>query len=135
MSWLDRRRALPVYRTDKSRPLQLGRRPALVHNAETLAQVALIARHGPEWFRRLGAPDAPGTTLVTVSGAVRHPGVVEVELGTPVADILDRAGVDTALSAVLVGGYGGAWLDGSQLSTPTPPDPWPRSGPPSGSAS
>jgi NADH:ubiquinone oxidoreductase subunit F (NADH-binding) len=123
VNWLDRRRALPVYRTDKSRPLQLGRRPALVHNAETLAQVALVARHGPEWFRRLGPPDAPGTTLVTVSGAVRRPGVVEVEMGTPVADILDRAGVDTPLSAVLVGGYGGAWLDGSQLSTAYAPRP------------
>ena len=123
VSWLDRRQALPVYRTDKSRPLQLGRRPALVHNAETLAQVALIARHGPQWFRRLGLPEVPGTTLVTVSGAVRCPGVVEVELGTPVAEILDRAGVDTPLSSVLVGGYGGAWLDGSQLSTPYAPGP------------
>jgi NADH:ubiquinone oxidoreductase subunit F (NADH-binding) len=123
VSWLDRRRALPVYRTDRWRPLQMGRRPALVHNAETLAQVALIARHGPQWFRRLGLPEAPGTTLVTISGAVRCPGVVEVELGTPVADILDRAGVDTPLSAVLVGGYGGAWLDGSQLSTPYAPGP------------
>jgi NADH:ubiquinone oxidoreductase subunit F (NADH-binding) len=108
VSWLDRRRALPVYRTDKSRPLQMGRRPALVHNAETLAQVALIARHGPQWFRRLGLPETPGTTL---------------ELGTPVADIVDQAGVETPLSAVLVGGYGGAWLDGSHLSTPYAPGP------------
>ena len=67
--------------------------------------MALIARHGPEWFRRLGTPDAPGSTLVTVSGAVRFPGVVEVELGTPVADILDRAGVVGALS-----GRPGRWL-------------------------
>ncbi len=128
VGWLDKRRALPVFRIDKSVPLSVGRRPVLVHNAETLAQVALIARHGPEWFRRLGRPDAPGSTLVTVSGAVVVPGVVEVELGTPVADIVSRAGVDVELSAVLVGGYGGAWLDASRLSTPYAPGPAGRRG-------
>jgi NADH:ubiquinone oxidoreductase subunit F (NADH-binding) len=121
VSWLNDRSALPALRVDKSVPLQVGRRPVMVHNAETLSQVALIARHGPEWFRRLGTPEAPGSTLVTVSGAVRFPGVLEVELGTPIIDILDRAGLDTALSGVLVGGYGGAWLDPSHLATPFAP--------------
>jgi NADH:ubiquinone oxidoreductase subunit F (NADH-binding) len=123
VGWLDRKLALPVFRPDKSRPLTVGRRPTLVHNAETLAQVALIARHGPEWFRRQGTPEAPGSTLVTVTGAVRSPGVLEVEFGVPVVDILRRAGVDAPLSAVLVGGYGGAWLDGAHLSTPYAPGP------------
>ena len=120
VSWLTRGMALPALRVDKSVPLQVGRRSAMVHNAETLAQVALIARHGPAWFRRLGTPDAPGSTLVTVTGAVRHPGVLEVELGTPVIDILERAGA-TALSGVLVGGYGGSWLGSSHLATPFAP--------------
>ena len=102
-------------------PLTVGRRPVLVHNAETLSQLALIARHGPDWFRTAGTSDAPGTTLVTVSGAVRHPGVVEVELGTPVQDILARTGSDAGLAAVLVGGYGGAWLGPDQLMTPYAP--------------
>ncbi len=123
VGWLQTRRALPFLRTDKSVPLEVGRRPALVHNAETLSQVALIARHGPQWFRRVGTADAPGTTLVTVTGAVRSPGVLEVELGTPIADLLARAGVVADLSAVLVGGYGGAWLDASQVATPYAPGP------------
>jgi NADH:ubiquinone oxidoreductase subunit F (NADH-binding) len=123
VSWLNDRPALPALRVDKSVPLRVGRRPALVHNAETLAQVALIARHGPDWFRQMGTPEAPGSTLVTVSGAVSLPGVVEIELGTPVLDILERAGVPTALSGVLVGGYGGAWLDPVHLATPFAPGP------------
>jgi NADH:ubiquinone oxidoreductase subunit F (NADH-binding) len=123
VNWLDTRRSLPFLRVDKSVPLRVGRRPALVHNAETLCQVALIARHGPDWFRSVGTADAPGTTLVTVSGAVRSPGVIEVELGTPVGDILRRAGADAGLAGVLVGGYGGAWLDSSHLSTPYAPGP------------
>jgi NADH:ubiquinone oxidoreductase subunit F (NADH-binding) len=123
VSWLNHRPALPLLRVDKSVPLSIARRPALVHNAETLSQIALIARHGPDWFRRAGTPEAPGSTLVTVSGAVRFPGVVEVENGTPVAEILGRVGVDVELSAVLLGGYGGAWLDASRLATPYGPGP------------
>jgi len=123
VSWLEQRPARPFLRVDKSVPLRVGRRRVLVHNAETLSQVALIARFGPEWFRRLGTPDAPGSTLVTVSGAVRLPGVVEVELGTPVIDILRRSGLDRPLAGVLVGGYGGAWMHPAQLTTPFAPGP------------
>jgi NADH:ubiquinone oxidoreductase subunit F (NADH-binding) len=121
VSWLNHRPALPFLRIDKSVPLRVARRPALVHNAETLSQIALIARHGPEWFRRAGTPEAPGSTLVTVTGAVRCPGVLEVEVGAPVAEILGRVGVDVELSAVLLGGYGGAWLNASRLATPYGP--------------
>jgi NADH:ubiquinone oxidoreductase subunit F (NADH-binding) len=89
----------------------LGRRPTLVSNAETVAHVALIARHGPEWFRRLGTGDHPGSTLVTLAGAVERPGVHEIALGTPVARLIAAAGGRSAdVRAVLVGGYGGSWL-------------------------
>jgi NADH:ubiquinone oxidoreductase subunit F (NADH-binding) len=127
-SWLDQRPARPFLRVDKSVPLRVGRRPVLVHNAETLSQVALIARFGPAWFRRLGTPEAPGSTLVTVSGAVRFPGVVEVELGTPVIDILGRSGVEGPLAGVLIGGYGGAWMHPDRLATPLAPGPLTEAG-------
>ncbi len=59
----------------------LGGQPTLVQNAETLAQLALIARYGPGWFRAAGSVEAPGTALVTLSGAIARPGVHEIELG------------------------------------------------------
>jgi NADH:ubiquinone oxidoreductase subunit F (NADH-binding) len=123
VNWLDSSTSRPFLRVDKSVPLRVGRHPALVHNAETCAQVALIARHGAAWFKSAGTDDAPGTTLVTVSGAVRNPGVVEAELGTPILDILVRSGVDASLSGVLIGGYGGAWVHPDRLSTPYAPRP------------
>jgi NADH:ubiquinone oxidoreductase subunit F (NADH-binding) len=123
VTWLQTGAALPVMRRDKSVPLTVGRRPAVVHNVETLSQVALIARHGPAWFRALGTPEAPGTTLVTVSGAVRRPGVLEIPLGTPIIDILAAAGLIGPAAGVLVGGYGGTWLAASRSHTPYAPGP------------
>jgi NADH:ubiquinone oxidoreductase subunit F (NADH-binding) len=85
-------------------------RPTLVQNVETLAHLALIARHGPGWFRALGTPDEPGTMLCTLRQADGSAGVTEAAIGTPLADLLDLR----AVSAVLVGGYHGAWIPAAQ---------------------
>ena len=113
--------SVPQFRPDKSVGLRLGRQPALVHNAETLAHVALIWRHGAHWFRQVGAPEAPGTSLVTISGAVRHPGILEVETGLPLHDIIAAARPVPDVQAVLVGGYGGTWVSAHKLSVPFGP--------------
>lgn len=85
--------------------------PTLINNVETLAHLALIARYGPDWFRSCGTGDSPGSTLVTVSGAIAHPGVYEIALGTPIRQVIDTAGGPRQPpQAVLVGGYGGSWL-------------------------
>jgi NADH:ubiquinone oxidoreductase subunit F (NADH-binding) len=108
--WIGDGTATPVF---EHRPFQRGvsGRPTLVQNAETLAHIALIARFGAEWFAGVGAPSAPGTTLVSVGGQVAQPQVVEVPTGTPVAEILDLCGGPTStITGYLTGGYGGAWV-------------------------
>lgn len=95
------------------RPFERGvdRRPTLIDNAETLAHLALIARFGPDWFRGCGTPDSPGTTLVSIAGAVSRPGVYEVALGTPVGKVLWLAGEPSEpVQAVLIGGFAGGWV-------------------------
>lgn len=89
-------------------------RPTLVLNAETVAQVALVARYGAGWFRSAGLPDDPGTSLFTVSGSVARPGVIEAERGVRLSDAL-AAAQPVRPAAVLVGGYHGAWVAASDL--------------------
>ncbi|MHB8681832.1 MAG: NADH-ubiquinone oxidoreductase-F iron-sulfur binding region domain-containing protein [Acidimicrobiales bacterium] len=117
VDWVAGGRGVPRFRPHKGTPLTVKRRPVLLQNAETLAHVALVARHGAEWFRSAGTAEAPGTTLVTVAGSVPQPGVVEVELGTTLRAILARAGCTDEPAAVLLGGYGGAWLSGTDVDT------------------
>lgn len=100
-------------------PFQRGvrRRPTLINNAETLAHLALISRYGAQWFRQLGTRAHPGSTLLTLSGGVAHPGVYEIEQGAPLASLIEAAGGMTSpIRAVLLGGYAGAWLDGGSIS-------------------
>jgi NADH:ubiquinone oxidoreductase subunit F (NADH-binding) len=100
-------------------PFERGvrRRPTLVNNAETVAHVALIARHGPRWFRELGLSEQPGSTLITLTGPLAYPGVYEVEYGASLSSLLDAAGGTTSrVRAALFGGYAGTWVDGSALS-------------------
>jgi NADH:ubiquinone oxidoreductase subunit F (NADH-binding) len=108
----------PLPSTVPPRPHERGvrNRPTLVCNVETLAHIALIARHGPEWFRLLGSPSQPGTALVTLGGAAGRPGVYEIAYGSRLADLVRSAGglVDQP-RALLVGGYGGAWLDAGRM--------------------
>jgi NADH:ubiquinone oxidoreductase subunit F (NADH-binding) len=118
VNWIESERALPVFRPDKGTPLRIGKRPALLHNAETLAHIALIARRGPEEFLARGIREEPGTCLVTVSGAVAQPGVVEVDRGTPLWDIAMRGTPVEPAQALLVGGYGGNWVGPEHFDTP-----------------
>lgn len=77
----------------------LRRQPVMLSNVETFARLALAARGC-----RLTS------TLVTVSGAVGNPGVLEVPTGTTIGEILGMADADPILAAVITGGWHGSWL-------------------------
>ena len=82
-------------------------RPTLVSSAETLAWLPFV----------LDGAKAD-TKLVSVTGAVAKPGVYEVELGTTLGAILDRAGgASGKLKAIHVGGPTGGILAAARRDT------------------
>lgn len=112
--WINGGEAKPVFGV---RPFEAGvsKRPTLVDNVETLAHVALIARFGASWYRRIGTADEPGSALVTVSGGVERPGVYEIAFGTALDDLLRSAGAAPP-QALLLGGYFGRWVGGDNAA-------------------
>jgi NADH:ubiquinone oxidoreductase subunit F (NADH-binding) len=98
--------ALPAFTPPRVSERGVDGRPTLVQNVETLAQLSLIARYGPAWFRSAGTADEPGTAICTLRQPDGRVEITEAALGTPLASLLDLRDA----GAVLVGGYHGAWL-------------------------
>jgi NADH:ubiquinone oxidoreductase subunit F (NADH-binding) len=85
--------------------------PTFLSNVETFAQLGLLAAMGPRVYAETGISDEPGTTVLTVTGAVGRPGVVEIPHGTPLSVLLSDVGAAPG-AAILLGGYHGSWWTG-----------------------
>jgi NADH-quinone oxidoreductase subunit F len=114
---LEGRRPWPRPKPPLPAAVGLEGRPTLVQNVETLSRVA-AAVADPEGFRR------SETTLVTLWGDVRRPGVYEVPLGTPLQRVIDERGGGATETILLVfpGGPAGPPLLAEELQTPLGPD-------------
>jgi NADH-quinone oxidoreductase subunit F len=90
-------------------PVEVGLygKPTVVNNVETLLNVSHI----------LLEDDPRDTRLFCVSGHVARPGLYELELGTPVSELLELAGAEPP-KTVLLGGAAGSFLRPDQLELP-----------------
>ncbi len=96
-------------------------KPTVVNNVETLCNVPAIVVHGAEWFRKLSRTADGGTKLYGVSGMVKNPGLWELPMGTPVGEILERAGGmrdGYALRGLLPGGASTPFFTPDHLDVP-----------------
>jgi NADH-quinone oxidoreductase subunit F len=88
--------------------------PTTVQNVETLAWVAGIVRHGPNWFGR-------GAMLCTLDESFARPGLCEVPLGTTLRALVEDFGGGTRggrpVKAILPA-LSSAFLPASALDTP-----------------
>ncbi|MET9619188.1 MULTISPECIES: NADH-ubiquinone oxidoreductase-F iron-sulfur binding region domain-containing protein [unclassified Streptomyces] len=103
--------ALPAGRRERAAESGVGGAPTLLSNAETFAQLAIAARIGPRRYGHSGLDSEPGTVMLTISGAVARPMVVEVPTGVPLRYVLQLAGAPPLPQGVLTGGYHGNWID------------------------
>ena len=99
-------------------PVEAGlfRRPTVVNNVETLANVPHIVLGGGKTFASVGTKDSTGTKLFCLCGAVERPGVYEVPFGATLGQLMDLAGAPSgkAVQAVLLGGAAGAFVRGDE---------------------
>lgn len=63
--------------------------PTVVNNVETLCNIPHILLMGGAEYKKIGTEKSPGTRLFSVSGHVNRPGVYEIELGTPLLELIE----------------------------------------------
>lgn len=100
----------PMFKVPRILERGIGGAPTLVQNVETLGHLALIAHHGPDWFRAVGTQEEPGSALTTCRRGDGTVEVIEAPIGARIADLL-RLSTQPA-QAVLVGGFHGGWVAG-----------------------
>lgn len=66
--------------------------PTVVNNVETLACLPFILRYGGSSFKTIGTEKSSGTKLISLDGCFNQPGICEVEMGTPLAEVIYRLG-------------------------------------------
>jgi NADH-quinone oxidoreductase subunit F len=105
--------------------------PTAVNNVETLAAVAQIMRHEPEWYANLGLNEQAGTKVVSLSGDIQRPGNYEVPFGLPLRTLIyDWAGgplTGRSIQAVTMAGLSGGFLSHDDIETATIDEPSIRS--------
>lgn len=96
--------------------------PTLINNVETFANVAAIIRQGAEWFAGIGTEKSTGTKVFALAGKIRHTGLIEVPMGTPLRTIVEDMGGGApdghTIKAVQTGGPSGGCIPQQHLDTP-----------------
>jgi len=119
---LEGKRAQPRLKPPFPAAVGLFNCPTAVNNVETLCNVPLIVRNGPEWFAALGPEKNGGPKLYCVSGHVARPGVYEASMTITLRELIfDRAGGmrdGRQLKAVIPGGSSVPILLPDQIDIP-----------------
>jgi bidirectional [NiFe] hydrogenase diaphorase subunit len=96
--------------------------PTLINNVETFANIPTIIRNGAEWFAKIGTEKSKGTKVFALAGKIRHTGLIEVPMGTPLRTIIEEMGGGVpdggAVKAVQTGGPSGGCIPAEALDTP-----------------
>ncbi len=84
----------------------LFRKPTIVNNVETFANVPFILANGGEAYSKMGTEKSTGPKLVSLDANFNTPGICECEMGTPMPQIIDElgGGFKVPVKAIQVGG-------------------------------
>ncbi len=118
-------RGMPRFRPPFPAEKGLWECPTNVNNVETYACVPYIISNGPEAFNTIGTEGSKGTKVFALAGRVERGGLIEVPMGTTIAEIVNEigGGVKEAKKgrkwkAVQLGGPSGGCLPTNLAHTP-----------------
>jgi NADH-quinone oxidoreductase subunit F len=96
--------------------------PTLINNVQTVATVPPIIQKGGEWYASIGPETSPGTVVFSLSGNVVNPGSYELELGTPLRELVYDLGGGIPdgreLKAIIPGGSSTTVMTPDLIDTP-----------------
>ena len=114
MESIEGKRGMPRNKEFRTTVRGLWQKPTVINNVETLANVAQIINKGPSWFKSFGTEKSPGTKVFALVGKVKESGLVEVEMGTTIREIVYDIGCgiqnDKKAKAVQTGGPSGGCI-------------------------
>jgi NADH-quinone oxidoreductase subunit F len=119
---IEGRRGMPHPRPPFPAVSGLWGKPTIIQNVETLANLPLILRNGPEWYAELGTEGSKGTRSFALAGKVKRTGLIEVPLGTTLRQIVEEIGGGSSdgkpIKAVQTGGPSGGCIPAELLDLP-----------------
>jgi len=92
--------------------------PTIINNVETLMNIPRIIDKGAGWFSAMGTGRSRGTKVFSVSGDVARPGVYELEMGSPLKELVVNLAGAEDIKALQVGGATGNIIPGYMMDTP-----------------
>ncbi|HJO94085.1 MAG TPA: NADH-quinone oxidoreductase subunit NuoF [Victivallales bacterium] len=100
----------------------LWKKPTIVNNVETFANIGAILRKGADWFNQIGTENSSGTKVFALAGKISKVGLIEVPMGIKLRDIIYDigGGIDGGkeFKAVQTGGPSGGCIVPEYLDTP-----------------
>ena len=70
----------------------LFQKPSILNNVETYANIPQIILKGADWFASMGTEKSKGTKVFALGGKIKHTGLVEIPMGTPLRKVIEEIG-------------------------------------------
>lgn len=112
-------RGMPRVKVKRTVEEGLWRKPTVLNNVETFANVRHIIMKGANWYKSYGTKNSPGTKAFALTGNVKNTGLIEVPMGTTLREVIFDIGGgikdNKKFKAVQIGGPSGGCLTEKHL--------------------
>ncbi|MBN2424044.1 MAG: NADH-quinone oxidoreductase subunit NuoF [Calditrichaceae bacterium] len=119
MHSIEGKRGMPRPRPPYPSVKGLFEKPTVINNVETLANIPDIIKNGPEWYNGIGTSGSKGTKVFALSGKVVNTGLVEIEMGMTLREVVFDIGGgipgNKNFKAVQIGGPSGGCIPEQHL--------------------